>query len=443
MAIAYDNSTTAYSNSTNSFTMAHTCSTGSDRILIVFVSTNSGVSSFTGATYGGTAMTMNAQWSTASGPFAMYFLIAPATGTNNVVIQFATTNSCLVVATSYTGVLQTVRAINNEKEELFGTRTSITATPLISYKNSWAVVMGQQLASPSASVTTTSGTERADLNYCWVADSNGPVTTSASNTITGTFSSASSAYCSFELVAAGETYKDLYNTPLYHDASLVAYYRLENTSDAHGGTYNLTNNGTVTFTTSVFDKGAFLGFSNTTKSLSIASDLGIAGGSCSIATWFKITTEPGTNLYSFLINLGDSSTNVQYIIWYNDTGGTKTLSANRQKQNVTNNLVTRTGTLGTSSWYHVVLTYDSGSSLLSFYVNGSPVGTPLTTSGNGASGVADNFTIGNDTAGNSWASAYYDDTAVFSRALTADEVDKLYFGKYPALTSPFPMFFQP
>lgn len=85
--------------------------------------------------------------------------------------------------------------------------------------------------------------------------------------------------------------------------------------------------------------------------------------------------------------------------------------------------------LGTSNWYHAVLTL-SGTTMTS-YLNGVSTGSCTINTGNGAGDQwADKFTIGNDPYKTStygyWASAFIDDVVFFDRALTADEVRDLY-----------------
>lgn len=101
MAIAFDSSSSGGSASSPA-TFSHTCS-GSDRILFVAAAANSG-QTVTGVTYNGVSMTqLNSV--TDSATQYLFYLIAPATGTNNVVVSTSGSNAT-GSAVSYTGVKQ-------------------------------------------------------------------------------------------------------------------------------------------------------------------------------------------------------------------------------------------------------------------------------------------------------------------------------------------------
>lgn len=89
-------------------TFAHTCS-GSDRLLRVYV--YDGNSNVTGVTYSGVAMTLVNSFAMLGGAAGQtiraYELIAPATGSNNVVVTGSAALSAYATAASYTGVGQT------------------------------------------------------------------------------------------------------------------------------------------------------------------------------------------------------------------------------------------------------------------------------------------------------------------------------------------------
>jgi hypothetical protein len=218
--------------------------------------------------------------------------------------------------------------------------------------------------------------------------------------------------------------REFINTSLYNDANLVAYYKLEDTTDTKGG-FNFTNNGTVTFPAGVFNNCASLGTSNTTKYLSVANNLGINGGNATISGWFKILTAPATNAtYMLAMQINDTS-DVGYSIKYRDSGGTKQIMFDRLREGIQEDSVVVNQTLTTDTWYHLVVTYD-GTNVIG-YVNGSAVGSPVASSGNGSGTTANTFRLGLHYNGSSWfASAAIDDVAVLSRALTASEVKSIY-----------------
>lgn len=96
--ISYDTSVINGSNTTGQVTWSHTCS-GSNRCLIVYVT---GSTTAMTATYAGVAMTVLASTTTNGIRCALFSLINPASGANNVVVQNWYYGSGISV--SYTGV---------------------------------------------------------------------------------------------------------------------------------------------------------------------------------------------------------------------------------------------------------------------------------------------------------------------------------------------------
>lgn len=108
MALAFGNLTTSNQNpASNSQTLAVNCSSGTDRGLFVVITMTNTVN-FASATYNGVAMTLvsSRQYSGLSQRQAAYYLANPATGTNNLVINFTGNqwNPTSIMAQSFTGV---------------------------------------------------------------------------------------------------------------------------------------------------------------------------------------------------------------------------------------------------------------------------------------------------------------------------------------------------
>lgn len=110
MAIAVDATSSSANQTGSSVTFAHTCG-GSNRILVVAVSIAAGIPTVSGITYNGVALT---QIATVLGVAAdrrteLWYLIAPATGANNIVVTLSGAPGAFfnVGAVSYTGVKQT------------------------------------------------------------------------------------------------------------------------------------------------------------------------------------------------------------------------------------------------------------------------------------------------------------------------------------------------
>lgn len=112
MAVAVDATTTDGTASgvpQSSRTFSHTCS-GSNRLLIVDVCNDEDSSAVTvsSVTYNGVALTQRITVNRSNSIRAsIWYLIAPATGANNVVVTLASSQEFVAAARSYTGVSQT------------------------------------------------------------------------------------------------------------------------------------------------------------------------------------------------------------------------------------------------------------------------------------------------------------------------------------------------
>lgn len=116
MAVAFDATANSSGTGVSSLTYSHTC-TGSDRVLIVAITwgdTSITGASITSVTYNGVALT---QYSTRMGGIGLnevWYLIAPATGANNIVVTVtnvvpaeAPSSNIVAGSMSFTGVDQT------------------------------------------------------------------------------------------------------------------------------------------------------------------------------------------------------------------------------------------------------------------------------------------------------------------------------------------------
>lgn len=103
VTMAYDSSSSGGSASSPA-TFSHTC-TGDNRILFVAAASNSG-QTVTGVTYAGVSMTQIGSKTDSAGPTEyLFYLIAPATGANNVIVSTSGSNAT-GASVSYTGVKQ-------------------------------------------------------------------------------------------------------------------------------------------------------------------------------------------------------------------------------------------------------------------------------------------------------------------------------------------------
>ena len=120
--IAFD-AASSFSAKAASLTWAHTVgAAGTNRILIVGVSYRTGGTSITGVTYGGQSLTFIGGISVTGGRVELWYIVAPLTGTNDVVVSGTGKKEKIAGATSWTGVHQTTPL----GAAAFATGTSIT-----------------------------------------------------------------------------------------------------------------------------------------------------------------------------------------------------------------------------------------------------------------------------------------------------------------------------
>ena len=156
MAIALDATSFTSSASASSLTWAHTC-TGSNRILVVAIGMDADTTCT--VTYNGVSMTEigNAQRSVGGVKTFLFYLIAPTTGTNNIVATLGTSTKVASGATSYTGAKQSGQPDSSTATFDDATLTFIVSTTVIA-PDCWLVGgtrMQDGLAEPSGLGTTT------------------------------------------------------------------------------------------------------------------------------------------------------------------------------------------------------------------------------------------------------------------------------------------------
>lgn len=207
MAIAYDNSTDGGQAYNSTLTFAHTCS-GANRILFVLASSQSG-STITGVTYNGIDMSLVTTAYDEAGYAVnyLYYLVAPATGANNVVVS-GNTQYKWAIAASYTGASQTGVPDAVVKTALNASTTSFNQTLTTIADNCWVIATGQCL---NAISTTAPATERQNpaTSYMYLADY-GPKTPAGSTTITNTCVGATAWACS--IIASFKPFLDTVKT---------------------------------------------------------------------------------------------------------------------------------------------------------------------------------------------------------------------------------------
>jgi len=224
---------------------------------------------------------------------------------------------------------------------------------------------------------------------------------------------------------------ELFFTTLFTDANLLAYYRFNSgalTTDDSGNGVTLTNNNTVGEASGKFGIAADGGATNTDKYLSTTTQL-LNGGTCTFSCWVKMNTEIAAGSQYFIFQESTGTSHVVFRLLYEYNSGTRRINFSRIKAGLSDQQFYSNVTLGTTNWYHLVLTYN-GTTLIG-YINGSPVGS-VGASGNGIA----NFSAGGHSlfvspSLASFGSCLIDDVAIFDRALTATEISNLYNGLTP------------
>lgn len=181
MAIAFDSSSFGNSNSATSITFSHTCS-GLNRILFVGVSTVS-ARTISSVTYNGIAMT-NINRSGGSQVVALYYLIGPATGTNNIVVTIDSTSFIYADSVSYTGVAQSGQP--DAQNTSASTNTTRTTSVTTVADNCWAVLIARGVSDGDTNAGTGSTERVASTGYIQMYDSNGPKTPAGSYSMSTT-----------------------------------------------------------------------------------------------------------------------------------------------------------------------------------------------------------------------------------------------------------------
>jgi len=214
------------------------------------------------------------------------------------------------------------------------------------------------------------------------------------------------------------------DTNLINDASLVAYYKAENVNDSTTNAFNLTDTGSVAFNAAKFNNGFDFGTPNTTKHLNTTSKLGIDGGAISISFWAKVTSEITSGIQNIVCH-SSNVTDTRTDFYYDYNVGVPRLVVGRTRIGVANDRTNYTGSIADSVFHHYVYAYDAANYLL--YVDGVSKGGGAS-SGSGISTGTDGFAISGDTTATNFFAGVIDDVAVFSRALTAAEVQIIYVG---------------
>lgn len=190
--------------------------------------------------------------------------------------------------------------------------------------------------------------------------------------------------------------------------SLVAYYAFEENSGTfvRDTSFN-SNNGVANTVTWVTGKvGQALNFAGTGYAETTDTDI---AGTITISAWVNPGSTQTATVFGKANTQGVLELSSNVVNFYITTGSTLRTS-------------TSTTTLSNSTWYHITGTYDGTNTKL--YVNGQQEDSDAAT---GAISTNNSlWTLGRNTGGTNPFSGSIDEAKVFSRALSANEVDAEY-----------------
>jgi hypothetical protein len=210
--------------------------------------------------------------------------------------------------------------------------------------------------------------------------------------------------------------------PLWSD--LLAYYTADNTPNDALGNYNGTLLNGTTYGTGIINNGFSLDGVNDT--VDMGNNLDFDGSTAfSISFWLN-----ANSVTSVSVPLGKASNASPFNgYWFGIT------SSGNIRFTLSNDLnapdwlaIENSATLSTSTWYHVVMTYDGSkdSSGLKVYVdNALNTQTVISNTLTGSISNTKPFKLGARTNG-FWYNGLVDEISVFNRELTASEVTQLY-----------------
>lgn len=204
-AIAFDAASSATAGGpATSLTFAHTTS-GSDRILWVFILTSDDTAGdrVSGVTYAGSTMTRVNGATSLEIAFGQslytYYIVAPTTGTNNVVISATESTEIYATAQSYTGASQT--GVPDGSNTASAGTISITTTA----DNAWLAGGGRNVSSGGLTASTGT-TQRASIaGIINTGDSGGAKTPAGSHSMAWTPDDANTKLVMVSFAPAPET----------------------------------------------------------------------------------------------------------------------------------------------------------------------------------------------------------------------------------------------
>lgn len=215
---------------------------------------------------------------------------------------------------------------------------------------------------------------------------------------------------------------ELFINPLFSDANLVSYWRMEgNSNDSKSSNNGTDTNITYNASYGKFGQGALFNGSSSKIAVGSTSAFNFSGTSpFTISCWVYLSSYPGATrqiISKFNLNIAG-----QWVLALIYTSPNYFFALNRNASPFTPAISNIT--ISTGNWYHLVGVYDGTNSTI--YTNGV-AGTPIASGSVGSSSIQTHIGCildnGNPT---NFFPGYIDDVAIFSRALTSSEILSLY-----------------
>lgn len=217
--------------------------------------------------------------------------------------------------------------------------------------------------------------------------------------------------------------------------SLVSWWELNETSgtrnDSHGVNH-LTDVNTVLSATGKQGNGADFE-KDTSESLQIAeaSQVGLdITGDMSISAWVKWESQTNAQV-NLICGKQDSATDFAYYFMNWDTEaplGTRALALWLKRTDGTSKIFYKTYAFSTATWYHVTATYKASTGTVTFYINGSSIGTHVDATYTAIKDITTGgFAIGARYNDEGYTTdGIIDELGIWSKELTSAEVTQLY-----------------
>jgi hypothetical protein len=226
----------------------------------------------------------------------------------------------------------------------------------------------------------------------------------------------------------GGTYADFFGTPSIGTnpttTDLFAWWKLEDVTDAHTGSINLTNNNTTTFTAGYEGNAATL--NGTNQYLSATATSVFPTGAQTWACFCKMDTARQQDIMAWLGAPGQRSLNI-----VQQSSGIIQSNASGDGSTLINAISTLTVPAGT--WVHVAVVYVPSISL-TLYINAEQAAQETVNVPSSLHNSTTDFAIGARAVPDRYFDGQIDDACIFEKALSVDEIKWLVHNTYADLT---------